>query len=468
MNTFSLTRRLISAVLLVELCSAAMLVVGAGSYEWISRFHAFDVMLRGRADSMLGAVQDAEDTQDNVMLDGTQLNAPRRDIYAVRDERGVVLGHSPDWSTTDALFDTASEFSELRLGGHEYRVIRIAGLRIVDPGDKNGGIARHVIVLYGASTRPVWKAIGRAITFYTLLSLLLLCTTALLMLRLLRTGLRPLHDLAFQAALVSAKSWKFQPSAEVLEVRELAPLAVALKAALNRLEQSFEQQRQFVGDAAHELKTSAALVKSSLQVLLMKNRNPEEYRRGLERAEIDCERMEQLVANMLTLASLESALPRSIVWKEIDLNAVMLDVIEQFRTSAELSRVRLKVSVGRVATVNGQLEDLRVLCSNLVQNALQHTSEGGEIRTSVHVEGDHVKLYVDDDGEGISPEALPHVFDRFYRGDASRSRLTGGTGLGLAIAKAIVESHQGSIEMASELGQGTWVKAVFPLASSNT
>jgi hypothetical protein len=108
MKSYSITRRLIITVLLVELLSALSLSAAAMFYERHVRFHSFDIMLRGRADSLLGAVQDAEDTQDNVMLDGTEVNFPKEDIYEVQDAGGRVLGHSPNWSGPDAAMLAAS------------------------------------------------------------------------------------------------------------------------------------------------------------------------------------------------------------------------------------------------------------------------------------------------------------------------------------------------------------------------
>ena len=101
MKPYSLTHRLITTVLLVELLAALSISTAAMLYERHQRFRSFDIMLRGRADSLLGAVQDAEDTQDNVMLDGTQVNFPAEDIYQVQDASGRVLGHSPNWNGPD-------------------------------------------------------------------------------------------------------------------------------------------------------------------------------------------------------------------------------------------------------------------------------------------------------------------------------------------------------------------------------
>jgi signal transduction histidine kinase len=111
-------------------------------------------------------------------------------------------------------------------------------------------------------------------------------------------------------------------------------------------------------------------------------------------------------------------------------------------------------------------EQLQLLCSNLLLNALQHSPAGSVVQAVVKHDGTSAELTIEDAGEGIAPEDLPHVFERFYRGDPSRSRNTGGTGLGLAICKAITSRWQGTIEIASDLGVGTKVSARFPAAAT--
>ncbi len=463
MKTFSLTRRLIAVVLLVQFATTVLLIAGAGVYDAISQFRAFDVMLRGRADSLLGAVQDAEDAQDNVMLDGTQTMVPGKDIYAVRDEFGKILGHSKNWADSEGAFSDSSEFRSVTIGRKTYRLIRVSGLRMVDPGDKGGGIPRHVVILYGIRTNPVWERIENAILFYSALGVALLAINGYLMLRLMRRGLRPLRDLAAQASKVSVDAWQFEPPEHVVEVEELSPLVIALRTALAGLERSFDQQRQFVGNAAHELKTSVAVIKSSLQVMTLKERSAAEYLAGIERAEVDCERMEQLVASMLFLAGLEAKSEHGAPTTEVDLKDVVLEVVELLRTAAELAEVDVTVSADSEAWVAGEREQLRILCSNLLQNAIQHSAPGEEICVSLSVLDGRACVRIEDEGEGIAPEALPHVFERFYRADRSRSRRTGGTGLGLAIAKAIVESGGGEIAIESKVDQGSCVTFSLPL-----
>ena len=315
MKPYSITHRLITTVLLVELLAALSISTAAMLYERHQRFRSFDVMLRGRADSLLGAVQDAEDTGDNVMLDGTEVNLPAEDIYQVQDARGRVLGHSPNWSGPDEglLAAKTGRFLRVHVHGIRYRALRIEGLRIVDPGDKGGGIPRRVSIFYGSPIDRVWRDIWRAVAFYAVTSLSLLTVSGFLIFWLLNRGLAPLRELAAEAAGVSVDSWNFVPPQRARVVRELAPLTLALETVLTGLERSFMQQRRFVGDAAHELKTAVAVLKSSLQLLTLKQRTALEYERGIERCQMDCDRIEDAVAKMLILARLETKTELSFV-----------------------------------------------------------------------------------------------------------------------------------------------------------
>jgi signal transduction histidine kinase len=248
--------------------------------------------------------------------------------------------------------------------------------------------------------------------------------------------------------------------------RELAPLAGAIETVLQGLERSFVQQRQFVSDAAHELKTAVAVVKSSLQLLAMKRRTVQEYEVGLERAYLDCERMEEIVARMLTLARVEREGGSQAELYVTDMVRTVEIVVEELETMAAVKKVRLAVSADAAVSVKVDAEELRLLCSNLILNAIQHSPAGSEVRVTVRSQGLTAELCIEDHGSGIAPEALPHVFDRFYRGDQSRSRNTGGTGLGLAICKAIVSRSGGEIRIASVVDAGTIVTVRLPVEAA--
>jgi len=480
MKPYSITRRLIATVLLIELVSALSVTVVAFLYERHAHFRSFDILLRGRADSLLGAVQDAEDASDNLMLDGSEVSIPSADIYEVKDANGRVLGQSANWTSAggqlherrsesehfnaDSSSSDRSLFFETMVNGKTYRAIRIDGLRIVDPGDK-GGIRRYVTIYYGASTSRVWRSVFRVVSFYAFSSLIVLAATGLLMAWLLNRGLAPLRSLATGAAQVSVVSWDFSPPESARQSRELAPLVIAMENLLFGLKRSFEQQRRFAGDAAHELKTSVAVVKSSLQLLQMKRRTAEEYEAGLERCLSDCERMEQIVAQMLMLARVEEGHTGEPSEFLADVLQCVHEVTEQLATMAQGNGISLQVQGEDSLRVAVNPELLKLLCLNLIMNALQHSPEGSAITVNVSRLEDSVEIRISDQGEGIAPEVLPYIFERFSRSDPSRSRKTGGTGLGLAICKGITDQLKGSIEVFSQLNQGTTVVVRLPRTS---
>ncbi len=471
MKLRSIKMQLIASVLLVELASALCITGLALVYERHTHFRAFDVMLHGRADSLLGAVQDAGDAQDNVMLDGSQTSLPHRDIYAVWDENRRVLGHSPAWmvpTTEERQAASSIPFQEIDVAGRQYRTIRTTGMRIVDPGEK-GGVLHRITIVYGAPTKPVWEAIWGAVAFYGLMSLLVVLLTGLCMFWFLRRGLAPLDELAVQAAGVSVSSWHFAPSDQIRETTELAPLALALETALQGLERSFTQQHRFVSDAAHELKTAVAVVKSSLQLLTIKPRTVSEYHAGLARCQVDCERMEEIVAKMLTLARVENKAihPEGLVVYSTDLTRVVRKVVSQLTSFADLNRVRIHIATPEAIILDIATEDLELLVSNLLMNALQHSKPDDAVEVTANSLGRWVELRIADQGSGIEQESLPYIFDRFYRSDPSRSRHTGGTGLGLAICKAITLKSRGTIEIKSKLGEGTTAIVRLPLERSS-
>ena len=208
---------------------------------------------------------------------------------------------------------------------------------------------------------------------------------------------------------------------------------------MSRLERAFVQQQVFVHDAAHELKTSVTIIKSSLQLLTSRKRTATEYERGLEMCLSDCARLEDLVQKLLLLARVEQPREEPIAAAKTNLSDCLREVVEAMEPLASVRGVKLVVDLKEGAMARIASDDCATLATNLVVNALQHTPAGGTVMLQVVSNCGTTGFRVEDNGEGISAEDLPHVFDRFYRGDPSRSRNTGGAGLGLAICKALAE-----------------------------
>jgi len=464
-NPRSIGFRLVVTVLAVEALFALLIVFLAFGYERHVQFRAFHVMVHGRADSVIGAIQDSEDAQDTLIMSRQDLRLPEEDVWEALDGDGRVLGRSENWNAAILQSGRVGRdgYLQTRLNHRHYAVLELRGTRLVDPDAHGGGKLHHLVVYYGAPVGPVWHAIRGAVQFYAAGSLLLLLVTGPLIAWLLHRGLAPMRELAGLAAQVSANSWEFSPPARARSTPELAPLTSAMESVLERLKRAFLQQRVFVSDAAHELKTAVAVIKSSLQLLALRPRTVAEYQEGVERCVADAERLEGLVGQMLTLARVESA-DAAAAAGACDLAACADQVRDHLRSVAELRGIDLHFAEGPAVRVNVAPEDCFIVVSNLLLNALQHGPEGSPIEIQVEEHDGSAWLTVRDHGEGVSADVLPHVFERFYRGDPSRARATGGSGLGLAIAKGIAERAGGSIAIENCADGGARVTVQLPIA----
>ena len=464
----SIAFRLIVAVLAVELVSSVVVVFLSFGCERHAHFKSFDTLIHGRADEVMAAIGDADDAQNDVILDQSVLHFPSDEIYEAFDDTGQLLGRSPNWQGAGAAVLPGSKdgFVQLAVNGRAFRAMHVHGERFAGDRVRGGGKLHRISVLYGGPTDHVWHAIHGAVEFYAAGSLLLLLVTGPLIAWLLHRGLLPLRQLAALAANVSADAWHFDPPASARTTPELAPLTEAMESVLQRLERAFLQQKTFVSDAAHELKTAVAVVKSSLQLLNMKRRTGAEYQAGLERCLGDCRRLEEIVVKMLTLAREENSRNAGDE-QATDFAGCARESVSQLGTVAALRGVQLTlvepdaaVVVARIAVAQ---DECLLLVENLLTNAVQHSAPGSAVELRMRMDGREIVLEVEDHGDGIDPGALPHVFERFYRGDPSRTRNTGGTGLGLAICKAIAEKAGGSIELTSQRNQGTTATVRLPL-----
>ncbi len=462
MKTSSLTRQALATVLIAEMVCAAAFSCAAVLHEWHTRVRAFDIMLQGRSDSLLGAVQDAEDPEDNVAIDPTELSLPAADVFAVYNQGGRLLGASPN-APAQLIERGRDGFVNREYGGKGYRCFQREALRIIDREESGGaGLRRPVTIVYDARTNHIWHEVFEAAGFSAAVSLALLCITTALLLIGLRKIFQPLDALAIAAGGISTSSLVFEPPPEALRLRELEPLARALSATMARLREAFDAQHRFVGDATHELKTAVAVVRSTVQLLTLRPRSPEEYRDGLRRVLEDNSRVEELVSRMLMLARFEE--PAEATAEAVDLSESARAVLAELESFAESHGVVLQAALTAHAPVRLEREKSQTLLANLVVNAVQHSSAGSSVRIGLRLEGLSPRtavLTVEDCGAGISPEALPHIFERFYREDTSRSRETGGAGLGLSICHAVVQSAGGAIKVESALGQGTRVTVSF-------
>jgi signal transduction histidine kinase len=244
---------------------------------------------------------------------------------------------------------------------------------------------------------------------------------------------------------------------------ELGRLTTVFNGMMDRLEHLFGAQRRLIADVSHELRTPLTAVRGHLDLIRRYGVDAS----SLEAIEDEAERMSRLVNDLLTLARADYgsvALDRV----EIDLDTVVTEAYRRAKILAGDRGLKIKLSAVEPVRIKGDPDRLKQLLLNLIQNSIKFTPNGGQIHISLRREGSKAVLQVGDTGIGIQPDDLPHIFNRFYQADDSRTRSNeqDGAGLGLAIAKWIAEAHDGVIEAQSSPGIWTVFTVRLPIAAT--
>ena len=236
---------------------------------------------------------------------------------------------------------------------------------------------------------------------------------------------------------------------------EIGQLAHTFNGMLERLDHAFQRERQFTSDVSHELRTPLGMLKTQLSLARSRPREAAELLQMMADMEGDVDRMAGLVEQMLTLARVEQRGLGDIT--PIDVGVLLETVVDGLRIEAQENEVRLLLEVPPLVNlqVQGDRERLQQVFTNLIENAIKYTPPREVVTISANRHWDRLAVSVADTGEGIAPQHLPHLFERFYRVDSDRARSRGGYGLGLAISQAIVQAHQGEIHVESQPGHGT-------------
>lgn len=311
-------------------------------------------------------------------------------------------------------------------------------------------------------------AAARLILFYGIAGALLLAGA--LALPLVGAALRPLRDMERASRRISAGALSLRLKEPETD-DEIGHLARSFNAMVARLEEAFARQKRFVSDVSHELRTPLTALGGQLEMLMLgaDEGDPETQRRLVRGMYAETERMRRLVEDLLTLTRLdEGRLPLRLA--PVDVATIVRDVCELGGMLAMGQEIACDTPAAPL-TAQADGDRLREVLLNLVENALKFTPAGGTVTLVARagIRQGTVALEVRDTGAGITPEALPHVFDRFYRADFARARSpqsTSGSGLGLSIAKSLIEAQGGAIAIASEPGQGTTVTITLPAATA--
>jgi two-component system heavy metal sensor histidine kinase CusS len=285
--------------------------------------------------------------------------------------------------------------------------------------------------------------------------------------RIARHAIRPVEEIAATARRITSTNLRERIQAQGYPL-ELASLAGTFNAMLDRLEESFELISRFSADIAHDLRTPVNNIRGEAEVALARARTVDEYRDVLESSLEEAVRLSELIGDLLFLARAESPL-NELRRERVNVGELLITVRDYYEVSAANGGISLVV-VESAEPLTMELDRSLMLraVSNLVSNAIVHTPPGGTVTLAASSDDAELHIQVCDTGAGIPAEALPRVFDRFFRVEPSRSTSSGGTGLGLAIVQSIMTLHGGKAEIASDLGRGTSVTLRIPATADRS
>ena len=467
----SIRSRVLLFAILAQLLATACAVSLAVWYLHRALWSTVDSELQARAISLLALVGQADNNPYALDFDGNQTSVPAEDLVYIVDPRGgPALAGSPSWMTDQDRTRQNGSTWTFRHGKAPYRAKALIQTPILDQENLKVPQLR-VNLFYAMPVAPTLMRIKQATRTAILVGLFSLLISALLTWWAVGRGMAPLIELASRADRIQAAHAEFELPPGTLRSAELMPLGRALQSLAARVRAAFDRERQFLSDAAHELKTAVAIQKSTLQLLEQGKASEMEYREGIARALEDTARTERLVADMLLLSAIEHAHqspdPASAAVPSSSLEESVQLAIDRLQPLAQMKAVAISLKLDGNNRVCGREAELCVLWTNLIENAIQHSPSGSRVAVEViNEEAAACKVRIADSGAGIPSADLPHIFERFYRSDSSRSRATGGFGLGLSIAKAIVDALHGSIQIESAPQQGTTVEVTLPTAST--
>jgi len=283
---------------------------------------------------------------------------------------------------------------------------------------------------------------------------------------LMRKALNPVDEITRGAEQITSRNLSQRlPVARTGD--ELERLSAALNRMIERLEESFLYVSRFTADASHELRTPLTILRGELEAASGQPEVAPDLRETIESAMEETERLARIVESLMAISRLDAGEAR-MECDALDLAELAASTTEQMRLLAEDKEIALRCESEELVSIEGDRARLKQVIVNLVDNAIKYTPAGGLVGVKVCASNGRALLEVNDNGVGIPPEALPHIFERFFRVDKARSRQMGGAGLGLSIIKAIVTAHGGQVRVESVEGRGSRFLVELPVAGKTS
>ena len=383
-------------------------------------------------------------------------------FYRIYDGSGNVGSRSKNISASQFPLSQGA-YADALEGKNSYETFTVGGqqpIRVITmPILLEGKLINLVQV--GTSLEAVQETLRNLKIFLFTAVPSVLILAALFLRFMARRALKPISRIIDTAREIG-QGQELSKRIPVLKIKdELGQLALTFNEMMNRLENSFAQMRQFSSDASHELRTPLTVLKGQNELILSKQRKPEEYQEVISSNLEEINYMSKVLEDLFVLSKSDEN-QVNIDYKPVDLRALVEEVFKHAEILAEEKNIKIIITFLEPIEIKGDEVRLRQMVWNVLQNGIKYTQQGGELKISLQNEGDFALLNIQDTGIGISEEDLPLIFNRFYRVDKARTRDEGGSGLGLSICRQIAEAHKGKIEVESKLGVGTRFKIRLP------
>ncbi|WP_144763478.1 cell wall metabolism sensor histidine kinase WalK [Curtobacterium sp. 9128] len=462
----TLRRRLVLSI--VALVVAVSAVIGAGSIIALASIQtgAIDQQLQNatkRATNKFGQGQGDQPPGDDVLRPAGQAAGTLTAYYVVGRAGGIVIQDDGSPAALDA--DQLRRLGDVKVGVDPATIdlgstgrYRVAAVRV------DTGYPGDAVLVVGLPMSPVYQSVWSLLWVVIVVVATALLAASIVAAVVVRRSLRPLERVAETASTVARMPLDRSDALDGVRVPDTDPRTEVgrVGSAFNRMlghiggamqarERSEQKVRQFVADASHELRTPLASVRGYAELTRrMGGDLPQDVVYAMSRIESESVRMTSMVEDLLLLARLDEG--REIAFDEVDLTGLVLDAVNDAHAASPEHPIEVDVPSSPVVVL-GDAARLHQVIVNLVTNARTHTPDGTRITVGIAAGPDGgVDLSVRDTGQGIDPEFLPKLFERFARADSSRSRTAGSTGLGLAIVDAVVQAHGGTVGVTSEPG----------------
>lgn len=241
---------------------------------------------------------------------------------------------------------------------------------------------------------------------------------------------------------------------------EIGDLATAFNNLLNRLDEAFKREQQFIADVAHEMKTPIATMRSALEVSTSKNRSKDEYKKVINDSIVETNALSSTLNDILDLAWSQTPHEQKQI-TQINLSELLEELSDIASKLANPKNQHIDATISRNIIIEGYKDKLAKALINIIENAIKYSPKNGKIRIALYKKGEAAEIKVSDNGQGILKEDIPHIFDRFYRGSSTDKVF--GSGIGLSIAQSIIKLHHGEITVTSKPGNGSVFKIRFPM-----